>query len=137
MKIDSHESALDSEPEFQGALSFQQVQTLTLKNFIFWVLGRLARRRIIGESMRPTLDPGQEVLIQSIDSPSPSTVTEGMLLYLQHPLNADIQMVKRCSHWEGTKVWVRGDNAKDSTDSRQFGAIASHFILGHVICTFP
>ena len=43
-------------------------------------------------------------------------------------------MVKRCSHWEGTKLWVLGDNAPESTDSRQFGAIAAKFVLDNIMC---
>ena len=45
-------------------------------------------------------------------------------------------MVKRCSHWEGTKLWVLGDNAPESTDSRQFGAIAQ-ICLGQHRVHFP
>ena len=87
--------------------------------------------------MHPTLRAGQEVLIKRLAEPSPATVKAGMILYIQHPLNREIQMVKRCSHWEGTKLWVLGDNAPESTDSRQFGAIAAKFVLGSIMCTFP
>ena len=87
--------------------------------------------------MHPTLRAGQEILIKRLEEPSPDTIRAGMVLYLQHPLNREIQMVKRCSHWEGTKLWVLGDNAQESTDSRQYGAVAPQFVLGSVVCTFP
>ena len=87
--------------------------------------------------MQPSLQPDQEVLIKRLKNPSPRNVKPGAIVYLQHPLSRDIQMIKRCSHWEGTKLWVLGDNPKESTDSRQFGAVATHFILGTVVCTFP
>ena len=87
--------------------------------------------------MHPTLRAGQEVLIKPLKEPSPATIRPGMIVYLQHPLNREIQIVKRCSHWEGTKLWVLGDNAKESTDSRQYGAIAPRFVLGSIECTFP
>ena len=87
--------------------------------------------------MHPTLQAGQEVLIKRLAETSSATIKAGMILYIQHPLNREIQMVKRCSHWEGTKLWVLGDNAPESTDSRQFGAIAAKFVLGSIVCTFP
>ena len=87
--------------------------------------------------MHPTLRAGQEVLIKPLKEPSPDTIRPGMILYLQHPLNREIQIIKRCSHWEGTKLWVLGDNAAESTDSRQYGAIAPQFVLGSIVCTFP
>ena len=87
--------------------------------------------------MHPTLRAGQEVLIKPLAEPSPDTIKAGMILYIQHPLNREIQMVKRCSHWEGTKLWVLGDNAAESTDSRQFGAIAASICLGQHRLHFP
>ena len=87
--------------------------------------------------MLPTLEPGQEVLIKPLMNPTQATVNSGDILYVQHPFDASLQIIKRCSHWDETKVWLVGDNGAESTDSRSFGALPSKFILGKVICTFP
>ena len=87
--------------------------------------------------MLPTLRPGQEVLIKPLRNPDHETVEPGDILLVQHPLDSSRQVIKRCSHWDGTKVWLLGDNSAESTDSRSFGAVAPSFILGKVACTFP
>ena len=87
--------------------------------------------------MKPTLEPGQEVLIKALSTPAQDDVNPGDILFVQHPLDRSVQVIKRCSHWDGTKVWVLGDNPAESTDSRSYGAVDAKLILGKVVCTFP
>ena len=134
---DSHESASGSTQRVRGAFSLSRLPSLSLIAMIGWLLGRYKRRRVRGNSMLPTLEPGQEVLIKPLAGAARNAINPGDLLYVQHPLDSSRQIIKRCSHCEGTKVWLVGDNSAESTDSRSYGALPAKFILGKLICTFP
>ncbi len=106
--------------------------------FFLWAIGRLKRFRVSGPSMHPTLLDGVEVLIDSRAS-AQSSVCVGDLVFIQHPFRRDLRMIKRVVRMlEGTGAYfVQGDNVEESTDSRSFGAVNHHYVLGRVVCTFP
>ena len=115
-----------------------ELPTLRVLQMVLWATGRLKRFRVFGESMAPTLAHGQEVLVKPLRSmEGRSAVLPGDILLITHPLKKDLQLLKRCSHWDGSKICVLGDNPEDSTDSRHFGNILPKFIIGKVVCTFP
>ena len=131
-------SASASAPQSRGASSFPATPSLTVTHLIFWMMRRLKRRRVSGTSMAPTLNDGQEVLIEPLRSlEEQRTVQPGDIVLIEHPIKSGLHLIKRCSHWDKTKVCVLGDNAADSTDSRHFGTIQPKFILGKIVCTFP
>jgi len=110
---------------------------LTFWNLGLWLLGRRTRLRVDGDSMQPSLKPGEEVLVdlKCYDSGMPQV---GDLVYLQHPLRSDTLMFKRIASIEDDgRFTVLGDNPGASSDSRHFGRVAKENIKGKVICTFP
>ncbi len=101
-----------------------------------WVLRRLRRYRVAGASMEPSLHEGQSVLLNpraySTKAPCP-----GDVLLLRHPTRAHLITVKRLAYVQGDGVYVLGDNAESSTDSRHYGLVPITHLLGRIECTFP
>jgi nickel-type superoxide dismutase maturation protease len=82
-------------------------------------------RRVIGESMLPNLKPGQIVVgWQSGQS------KVGDIVVVRHD---GLEKIKRVAKIVGHGVYVLGDNAGASTDSRQFGYIDQTQIIGRII----
>ena len=87
--------------------------------------------------MLPTLTEGQEILVRPIES-SRHPFEAGTIVLMQHPIQSDVQMIKRITSIDDEDaITVLGDNADESTDSRQFGRVRKRHILGVVVCTFP
>jgi nickel-type superoxide dismutase maturation protease len=88
----------------------------------------LRRLEIVGESMRPTLEAGDRLLVLRFVPPR-----VGDLVALPDPRRADRMMVKRVAAVEGATVTVLGDNSRASTDSRHFGPVARRLVSGRVV----
>lgn len=93
----------------------------------------LGRLQVAGESMAPTLLPGDRVLVWRGLGPLRPPIRIGDLVALVDPRDPDRLMVKRVAGLAGTEVSVRGDNEAASTDSRQFGSVTAAAIRGRVI----
>ena len=92
----------------------------------------LHRFRIEDESMRPTLEPGDYVLVNRwayrVRPPR-----RGDLVVVRDPELSDRFLVKRVSETEAsTQIPLEGDNAAVSRDSRAFGAVPLDRIVGKV-----
>lgn len=89
----------------------------------------ISRFTIVGNSMFPTLVPGQDV------------VSFNWSYLSRKPKVGDIvvikvegkSMVKRVKSVQGNEIMVEGDNIDQSTDSRHFGAVTADQIVGQVI----
>ncbi|MEM1366958.1 MAG: nickel-type superoxide dismutase maturation protease, partial [Cyanobacteria bacterium P01_H01_bin.15] len=106
------------------------------REFCGWLLGRRNRIVVSGLSMLPTLHPKQEILCdpRAFQNQDP---TPGEIVVIQHPLQPDVQLVKRVrSQPEPNRFEIQGDNLAASTDSRDFGLIARSQIVGRVTCLF-
>ena len=128
-EIDGPSQSLSSEQgTHQG-----KVGPLTWRYFFFWAIGRLKRFRVSGPSMHPTLSDGVEVLIDCRASVQ-SSLCVGDLVFIQHPFRTDTRMIKRLvRQLEGSgEYFVQGDNLRESTDSRSFGAVNHRCVLGRV-----
>lgn len=89
----------------------------------------LVKRMVVtGHSMRPTLEPGDRVLVVGFCHLRP-----GRLVVLHDPRQPQRLMIKRISKLTDSQVTVLGDNPPASTDSRTFGPVAPNSILGRVI----
>ena len=75
--------------------------------------------------MSPTLKEGQEVLTFNWGKPK-----AGDVVVIKHN---DKKMIKRIKKMEEDKFFVKGDNEKESTDSRHFGPVDQSQILGKVL----
>jgi len=109
-----------------------------LWDVVWWILRRYRRYRVTGNSMRPLLVPGQEVLLDTtayLDAPPRS----GDIVVAYHPQKPGFRIIKRVASVAGgsDRCHLLGDNAEASTDSRQFGPVSMRQIQGQVVCRFP
>jgi nickel-type superoxide dismutase maturation protease len=105
-------------------------------DLILWLLRRRMRLRVTGFSMLPTLQPGEEVLVNC--HAYVNTLPQlGDIVLTQHPQQTQVKIIKRIvAIAECGGCLLQGDNPAESTDSRQWGAIAPGKILGKVVCRF-
>jgi nickel-type superoxide dismutase maturation protease len=82
-------------------------------------------RRIAGESMLPTLRPGQVILALAHRRPK-----RGDIVVARH---GGLDKVKRIHAHQDGRVFLVGDNAAESTDSRNFGWIPTTAVLAIVV----
>lgn len=88
-----------------------------------------SRFTVSGNSMLPTLKPGQDVLVFN------------WAYIFSKPKKGDIvvfkfngrEIIKRVQMYHGRGIFVMGDNKRYSTDSRSFGPIDKSKIIGKVI----
>lgn len=86
------------------------------------------RFTVHGDSMLPTLKPGQDVLV--FHWWILVGIKAGDIVVIRHEGK---EMVKRIHYLNGRSINVLGDNEKESTDSRKFGPIKRSQIIGKVI----
>ena len=93
-------------------------------------LRRLGLRRVVvtGESMLPTFEPGDRLLLGRTGRLRP-----GQVVGLADPRNERRLLVKRIHALHESTVEVRGDNEGASTDSRQFGPVPRAVLAGRVL----
>jgi signal peptidase I len=106
-----------------------------------------ARRRpfrvaVEGESMRPSLEPGEWAL--AVRRPR---IRRGDVVVLDHPSRPGFEMVKRVLAVPGDvapdgralgpdELWVEGDAPGVSTDSRSFGPVRLDQVKGTVVLVY-
>ena len=105
----------------------------------------LQRVKISGESMLPTLRPGQSVLFIKA-TPKHEAAKFGrrnkwlgkiVLIARINQFGAkDFYQVKRITEIKDGKFFVTGDNATASTDSREFGWLNANEIIGKLLIKF-
>jgi len=83
-------------------------------------------RRIVGESMSPTLRPGDIVLLWR----TRSRYTAGDIVMIRHN---GVEKIKRLQDMQNAQVYLLGDNPAHSTDSRSFGWLSQQLLMGKVI----
>lgn len=92
------------------------------------LLRPIRRVEVGGDSMRPTLEPGDRLLVLRGPRPRP-----GDLVTVPDPRDASRTLVKRVVSVSGGDVEVVGDNPSRSTDSRDFGAVPAASVGGRVV----
>src|SRR4051812_24626569 len=86
--------------------------------------------RVSGDSMKPTLDDGDVVLIAS-----GTDTNVGDVVLAQHPFKQSLMMLKRVAGIdENGRFELRGDNPGESSDSRTFGSLPIENIKGKAVC---
>lgn len=85
-------------------------------------------RRVVGESMAPTLRPAQII----VASGAVRRLRPGQVVVVRH---GGLEKIKRLARVDqaGGQVFVTGDNREQSTDSRHFGWLPRRAVLAVVI----
>jgi nickel-type superoxide dismutase maturation protease len=91
---------------------------------------RVRRVRVTGESMRPTLERGDRVLVV-LGAP----IRPGHVVLLDDPEDPSggRTVVKRVAAVDGDRVTVVGDRATLSVDSRHYGPVRRSAVRGRVV----
>jgi nickel-type superoxide dismutase maturation protease len=92
---------------------------------------RYGRVDVVGDSMRPTLRPGDRLVVEW-----GAKVAPGAIVVVRRPDQRDLLVVKRVRERRKSGWVVVGDNPDESTDSRTFGAIPDHLVEGVVIARY-
>ncbi len=102
----------------------------------FFVARRITVR---GRSMAPALLPSERLLFDRLAYVR-NRPRGGDVVLVAHPLRPELRMVKRLAGVPGDtfggrtlgrgEYWVLGDNTDESTDSREFGPVRRHDLLG-------
>ena len=93
----------------------------------------LRRLEVTGDSMLPTLRPGDRVLVLGGLGLRRVRLRPGDLVALTDPRDPGRIMVKRLAGFDGRRLTVRGDNEAASTDSRHFGPVDAAAVVGRVV----
>ena len=81
-------------------------------------------RRIVGDSMLPTMHHGQIIFAWR-----GRHLSQGAVVVLKHQ---GLEKIKRISEIKDGQVFVLGDNPSKSTDSRSFGWVDRKSVIGKV-----
>jgi len=82
-------------------------------------------RRVMGDSMVPTLVPGTVVL-----GVRPRRLKVGDIVVIYHE---GLDKIKRVKEVQYNKVFLVGDNPNASTDSRDFGWLHAESVIAKVV----
>jgi nickel-type superoxide dismutase maturation protease len=88
----------------------------------------LRRVNVVGASMRPSLEPGDRLLVVGFSRPRP-----GDVVAVVDPRDGERVMVKRVAAVDAAGVTVLGDAPDASTDSRTFGPVRPDQVLGRAV----
>ncbi len=113
-----------------------QLNSSRLADLGLWLLRRRRRFRVVGNSMLPLLQPGEEVLVNPfVYRTMPPQA--GHLVVAQHPTQPGLRLIKWVVYVEGDQCFLKGLNEMASTDSHAFGLVPCTALLGQVMCRFP
>ena len=91
----------------------------------------LARVEVVGDSMRPALEPGDRLLV--LGWGVPGRLSPGGMVTVADPRHPGRVLVKRITARNGSGLVLRGDNPAASTDSRIFGPVEAGRVRGRVV----
>jgi nickel-type superoxide dismutase maturation protease len=86
---------------------------------------------VAGASMRPTLEPGDWLLVRWTRRVAP-----GDLVVVCRPDRPRLVVVKRAVRHLERGWWVAGDDPAASDDSRTFGVVPPGLVLGRVLVRY-
>jgi nickel-type superoxide dismutase maturation protease len=93
-----------------------------------WVWRRIDRVAVGGDSMRPSLEPGDRLVVLRTSRPRPRQVVA-----LVDPRQPGRLVVKRVAALTDAGVTVVGDNPAASTDSRHYGPVPATAVRGRAV----
>jgi len=89
---------------------------------------RIRRVEVVGDSMRPALEPGDRLLVLRT-----ANVRTGDMVAIVDPREPARLVVKRVATCSPSELTVIGDNPIASTDSRTFGPVRRDALRGRVV----
>ena len=92
---------------------------------------RPRRLEVTGDSMLPTLRPGDRVLLVGSVRHRRSRV--GELVAARDPRQPSRVLIKRVAGVRPDGLLLHGDNPDGSTDSREFGTVPPSLVVGRVV----
>ncbi len=96
------------------------------------IAAALTRVVVSGDSMRPTLEPGDRLIVLRIAHRR--RLSAGDLVTVGDPRPGEERtLVKRIVELSGDWAEVKGDNPESSTDSRAFGRVHRAEVTGRVL----
>lgn len=105
-----------------------EIPVAGLREWLNMLLGRRFGLRVEGDSMLPTLESGERVLVDPRAS-----IHEGDIILANHPFKS-LQIIKRLLSIESDgRRFLTGDNPDESSDSRVFGVINRKHLVGKVV----
>ena len=108
----------------------KEIAEASWKERILFFIGRRRGFLVEGNSMLPTLKNGDVVLINP-----KAKVEQGDIALASHPYKKSVKILKRVKEFtENGDLFLIGDNAEESTDSRTFGAVPLKCLIGKVSC---
>ncbi len=107
------------------------IHKATLLSLLLLIIGRRRHSQVVGDSMLPTLKEGDIVIYRPIQS-NEFLPQEGTIAVVKDPINPSILLIKRIYKVISTGIDIRGDNIKNSIDSRQFGLVNRTNLCGIV-----
>lgn len=114
----------------------QTIPAISWGEFGRWLLRQRQRVRVQGESMLPTLRPGDELLVDP-RAYQHDAIQPGDIVLVRHPFRTDITPIKRVlAVLDDGRCDLRGDNPAASEDSRAYGPLPAAHIVGRVTCRF-
>jgi nickel-type superoxide dismutase maturation protease len=107
-----------------------------LRSLFLLLIGRRKRFKIVGKSMQPLLEPGEEILINPYAYIKAQPKINDLII-TSHPHNSQLTIIKRVTEMavDGS-YFLTGDNQAESTDSRHWGTVCQKKILGKVTSRF-
>ncbi len=104
---------------------------------LLWLLRKRKRFKVMGNSMLPSLKPGEEILV-NLSAYRKSLPQVGDVVVAIHPDRPNFEIVKRVKIIkENGYCFLIGDNALESSDSRSFGFVNLENLIGKVTSRLP
>jgi len=114
------------------------------QELLLWLLRRRKRFKVVGNSMLPLLQPGEEILLDSnayreivpqVGDIVVTTHRDALRAGFAH--RRELIIIKRITAInEDGSCFLAGDNPDESTDSRHWGTVKVKDILGKVTSRF-
>ncbi|YAI81558.1 MAG: nickel-type superoxide dismutase maturation protease [cyanobacterium endosymbiont of Rhopalodia sterrenbergii] len=118
-------------------MDIQLILTSTNQELLLWLLRFRQRFCVTGASMSPLLKAGEEVLVDT-RSYRRRLPEIGDLVVARHPHRQNLKIIKRVVLVDPNgSCFLLGENTVESNDSRHFGIIPLHYIIGKVTSKFP
>ncbi len=116
------------------ALSCSLLPRASRSEIFLWLIHRRWRLSVRGQSMLPGLRAGDEVLLNptAYHRQDPQV---GEIVLVSHPLSGD-PILKRIARIEPGGLFLTGDNAAQSTDSRTWGLFTLETVRGRVTSVY-